>query len=48
MRKKKKEKERKKRLCRISVGEYPKNSDNYPNTGIVLNTFKYTIRAQRV
>jgi hypothetical protein len=30
-----------------SVGGYPKNSDNYPNTSRVLNTFKYKIRAQR-
>jgi hypothetical protein len=30
------------------LGEYPKNSDNYPNTRGVLNTFKYTVRAQRV
>jgi hypothetical protein len=28
-------------------GGYPKNSDNYPNTSGVLNTFKYTVRAQR-
>jgi hypothetical protein len=31
----------------ILLGEYPKNSDNYPNTSGVLNTFKYTVRAQR-
>jgi hypothetical protein len=30
------------------LGEYPKNSDNYPNTRGVLNTFKYAMRAQRV
>jgi hypothetical protein len=30
-----------------SVGGYPKNSDNYPNTSGVLNAFKYKIRAQR-
>jgi hypothetical protein len=29
------------------LGGYPKNSDNYPNTSGVLNTFKYTVRAQR-
>jgi hypothetical protein len=29
------------------LGGYPKNSDNYPNTSRVLNTFKYKIRAQR-
>jgi hypothetical protein len=29
------------------LGGYPKNSDNYPNTCGVFNTFKYTVRAQR-
>jgi hypothetical protein len=29
------------------LGGYPKNSDNYPNTSGVLNTLKYTVRAQR-
>jgi hypothetical protein len=29
------------------LGGYPKNSDNYPNTKGVFNTFKYTVRAQR-
>jgi hypothetical protein len=32
---------------RDMLGGYPKNSDNYPNTSGVLNTFKYTVRAQR-
>jgi hypothetical protein len=35
-------------VTRSVLGEYPKDSDNYPNTRGVLNTFKYTIRAQRV
>jgi hypothetical protein len=32
----------------LFVGGYPKNSDNYPNTSGVLNTFKYTVRACRM
>jgi hypothetical protein len=34
-------------ICKIGVGGYPKNSDNYPNTSGDLNTFEYTVRAQR-
>jgi hypothetical protein len=35
------------RKYQFLLGGYPKNSDNYPNTSGVLNTFKYTVRAQR-
>jgi hypothetical protein len=34
-------------LLILLLGGYPKNSDNYPNTSGVFNTFKYTVRAQR-